>query len=174
MDNYEELVSLAKKDNPDAFTELFGMVNKDLYRFAFYTLKNAHDAEDVVSDTILDAYESIKRLRKESSFRSWIFMILSNKCKRKLKQYVNKSMPLDDNLAAVTRDLGEEYDVRNAFSQLTAEERLIVSMQVFGGYNSKEIGKILNINANTIRSKHHRALIKMEQLLNDSDQKGVI
>ena len=42
---------------------------------------------------------------------------------------------------------------------------MIVSLTVFGGYDSAEIGKMLNLNRNTVRSKHSRALAKMRTVL---------
>ena len=85
------LVKRAKRGDTAAFAELYGTIYKRLYQFALYTLGNTQDAEDVVSDTVMDAYAGIKGLKKEESFRAWIFRILSNKCRRKLKEYVNKT-----------------------------------------------------------------------------------
>ena len=50
-------------------------------------------------------------------------------------------------------------------AQLSEEERLIVSLTVFGGYDSGEIAKMLNLNRNTVRSKHSRALAKLRDAL---------
>ncbi len=49
-------------------------------------MKHSQDAEDVVSETVIAAYENIKKLKKEESFRSWIFTILMNQCKKHFKQ----------------------------------------------------------------------------------------
>lgn len=59
----------------------------------------------------------------------------------------------------------EQQDVRNAFSKLGGQERMIISLSVFGGYNSQEIGKILFLKSATVRSKLARALNKMEREL---------
>ena len=59
--------------------------------------------------------------------------------------------------------------MRQAFSKLEEEERLIISMHIFAGYTSKEIGRILHKNENTIRSKESRALKKMERLLQEEE-----
>ena len=48
---------------------------------------------------------------------------------------------------------------------LSEEERLIVSLTVFGGYDSGEIAEILHLNRNTVRSKHSRALAKLRETL---------
>lgn len=149
------------------FIRLYQEIYRDMYRFALYTLKNTQDAEDVVGDAVADAYESFGKLRSLDSFRPWIFKILSNKCKRKLKEYVFKTAELPDDLKSSAEDLEEDCQVRQAFGRLSEEERLIISMHIFAGYTSREIGKILHKNENTIRSKESRALKKMEQLLQE-------
>ena len=62
--------------------------------------------------------------------------------------------------------------VKISFYRLDEEERLIISMHVFAGYTSKEIGRILHRNDNTIRSRESRALKKMEQWLQDGEVRG--
>ena len=85
-----ELVRLSKLGNAHAFAELYEMIYQDLYRTALYNLGNVQDAENAVSDTVLDAYAGIGRLRDEGAFRGWIFKILSNKVNRILRDYVAK------------------------------------------------------------------------------------
>lgn len=152
-------------DNIDLFTQLYETVYRDLYRFAYYTLRNRQDAEDVVSETVLSAYEQFTRLRDINSFRPWIFKILTNQCKRQLKLYVNKNLPLDEQIIPYEADKEESIDIQNALFSLSEEERIIVSLSVYGGYNSKEIAHLVKRNANTVRSKLSRALDKMEKLL---------
>ena len=149
------------------FESHYQTVYKDMYRFALYTLRNTQDAEDAVSEAVTDAYQGIGRLRNEESFRPWIFKILTVKCKRKLKEYVNKTVDLDENqdLEAGSWNVEENQDVRNAFFMLSSRERLIVSLSVFGGYNSREIGKSLLMKDTTVRSKLSRALEKMQKML---------
>ena len=165
MVEYKVLVEQAKKKDTEAFAKLYELVYQDMYRFALYTLKNPQDAEDVVSDTVIDAYESIKKLRNADAFKGWIFRILSNKCRRKIKDYVNKTTELPEELST-KGDFTEDVATREAFMRLDDDERLIISMSVFAGYSSREIGAILKKSDNTVRSDKSRALKKMEQMLN--------
>ena len=70
--DFTEDVKLARKGDSEAFSRLYSIVYKDLYRIALYSLRNSHDACDVVSDTVLDAFCSIGSLRDEAAFRLWI------------------------------------------------------------------------------------------------------
>ena len=165
MVEYKVLVEQAKKKDKEAFAKLYELVYQDMYRFALYTLKNPQDAEDVVSDTVIDAYESIKKLRNAEAFKGWIFRILSNKCRRKMKDYVNKTTELPEDLS-LQGDFTEDVATKEAFMRLDDYERLIISMSIFAGYSSREIGIIIKKSDNTVRSDKSRALKKMEQMLN--------
>lgn len=159
------LVKRAKEMDAEAFAKLYQEIYKDLYRFAYYTLRNTHDAEDVVSETVVDAYYGIAKLKDEKAFRGWIFKILSVKCKRKLKEYVNKTVSLDSQTDIPDKEKEHYEDLNSAFLSLSDRERMILSMSVFAGYKSAEIGKKLHMNHNTVRSVQSRALDKLRAIL---------
>lgn len=153
------------------FAQMYEEIYKDLYRFALCRMRNVQDAEDAVSESVLAAYENIRKLQKEAAFRSWMFTILANTCRKKLKETGDRLKREDgaekelSEIPAGTPDYGIALDVRKAFFILSPEEQEIVALSVFGGYNSKEIGNALNLNPNTVRSKRSRALEKMEYVL---------
>ena len=157
------LVSKAKKGDKEAFSKVYAQVYKDMYRYAYYVLGNAEDAEDVVSDTVMDAYRSIRKLRDDSLFSNWIFKILSNKCKNKKKQYLNKTIPLEECTESYGEDYEQRQDIETAFGVLDEQEKTVVSMAVFAGYKSHEIGEYLDMKPATVRSKLSRALEKMQR-----------
>lgn len=163
MENYLKIVRKARSGDVDAFAALYADIYESLYKFALYTLRNTTDAEDMVSDAVTDAFASIRKLRTEEAFRGWIFRILSNKCKDKLKEYLKKNVELDEELFEPERecDLTEGIYLRKTFFELPDEERLIIGMHVFGGYKSREIAEILHMNENTVRSKESRGLKKL-------------
>lgn len=151
-----------------AFEEQYRLIYKDMYRFALYNLRHEADAEDAVAEAVIDAWKGLYNLRDDDAFRSWMFKILSVKCKRKQKEYVNKALSLNSSVDLETTvgscqpEMEEAQDVKNAFWQLNEEERLIISMSVFGGYKSQEIGTMLELKATTVRSKLSRGLEKMQ------------
>lgn len=166
MENYLLLVKQAKSGDTKAFAELYKMVYEDMYRFALYTLRDREDAKDVVSDTVLDAFSTIGRLKNEESFRCWIFKILSNKCKRILGSYRQKTEELTE-IESAGMEEAEGAVIRSLFFSLSEEERLILALHMFGGYTSKEASACLGMNENTLRSKESRALKKLASQLNE-------
>lgn len=152
-----------------AFAQMYETVYIDLYRFALCLVKNKQEAEDAVGEAVLKAYENIGKLRDKDAFRSWIFTITANVCKRRLREAAKrKDESIEDdrfNTSITETDYGLALDVRKAFFILSEEEQEIIGLSVFGGYNSKEIGKMLGMNDNTVRSKKTRALEKMSCVL---------
>lgn len=149
------------------FSEMYATVYQDLYRYALCLMKHPQEAEDMVSESVVTAYENIHKLKKEEAFRSWIFTILTNKCKKRLKK-ATKEISRDEEEfpeVSVTSDYEMALDVRKAFFVLSEEEQILVGLSVFGGYESQEIGEMLKLNPNTVRSKRSRALRKMECVL---------
>ena len=167
MTNLRDLVSAAKDGDKAAFAQLYQEIYKDLYKFAFYCLKNETDAEDAVSETVLDAWQSLRKLRQEDSFRAWMFKILSAKCKRKMKYYASRRGETDISEVEIPvfQDRDDSLELRRAMNTLTDEERMIISLIIFGGYDSGEVADMLRLNRNTVRSKHSRALAKLRQAL---------
>lgn len=162
----------------EEFLKNYEVVYRDLYRYALFSLGNAQDAEDVVSDAVMDAYKERESLKEIERFRSWIFTILVRKCKQKRKEYALKKdvsyEQVTDNNASEKYlekddgvDLQERVMMRQMLMNLDAEERQIILLHVIGGYTGKEIGKMLGMLPATVRSKEHRALKKLRQQIQE-------
>ncbi len=158
------LIRRAHRGDVKAFSELYGRIYMELYRFALFTMKHPQDAEDMVSETVIAAYENIHKLKKEESFRSWIFTILANQCRRKLKT-VRRIEELPESMAAEEQDHAGNCDVRTAFMKLEEEDRVIVACSVLEGYASAEIGKMMGMNPATVRSRKARAMDRLREIL---------
>ena len=149
----------------EQFWELYELVYKDLYRLAYYYLGNAQDAEDVVGETVIKAYEKFASLRKKEAFKSWIFTILVNQCKTFLRKKTVKGTTELVEEPSFEPSLEDITVVKDLLSVLSEEEKQIVVLSVFGGYKGEEIAKVLHIKHGTVRTKYRRALKKMERHL---------
>lgn len=158
------LVRKARRGDVKAFSELYAQIYQELYRFALYTMRHPQDAEDVVSEAVIAAYENMHQLKKEESFRNWIFTILANQCRKKLKT-THRTEELPDSLTAAEQDHAQACDVRAAFMRLDEEDRVIVACSVLEGYPSVEIGRMLGMNPATVRSRKARAMEKLRHIL---------
>ena len=173
----------------ERFMMLYNTVYQDMYRFAYYYLGNPQDAEDVVSEAVLKAYEKFRTLKNEDAFKSWIFTILVNQCMTFLRKKSARGTselvgepsfePSLEDIKNKTYELSEEPSYQMAFgdrmivqemlSELSEDERKIVALAVFGEYRGEDIARMLHMRHSTVRSKYRRALKKLENKILDEE-----
>ena len=168
-DDTIRLVEQAKQGNVEAFRRLYEEIYIDLYRYALSVMKDNFDAEDAVSETVLAAYRQISRLKDNSAFRAWMFVILNNKCKRiyKNKHYDEQ---LENCEVAAGIDMEDDLIVRMQYEALDYESREIVGLSVLAGFTSEEIAMMVHKKPGTVRAIKSRALIKMK---NELERMGI-
>ena len=156
MNDFSTDVKLARGGDSAAFARLYSLVYKDLYHIALYSLRSSHDACDVVSDTVLDAFTTIGKLKDEKAFRGWIMKILSAKIKQKQREYFNDTAELNEDILP-EKDFGyENIELKEAVEKLDPQSRLILSMSALEGYTGDEIAQICGMNPATVRSRLSR------------------
>ncbi len=169
--NEKELVLLAKTGDKNAFAQLYGLYKDRLYRYAFYRLQSESDAEDAVQDCVVSAYIQIGSLKKPEAFSAWIFRILYYACGAQIKrqQMMRKNSNIDDMANQLFDDSAEQTalktELQNALGSLKDDEKEIVLLSVVAGFNSREIGKIVDMTSGAVRSKLSRSLNKMKDFL---------
>ena len=178
-----ELVTLAKNGDAEAFGELYEIYYKEMYRYALCVTGSHELAQDAISDAVYSAFRQIGSLKKTEAFKGWLFRILCAACKRCYTESRQKNTvirlddeAIDGNEPAEIFDFDISIDLRNALNALSEEEREIVTLSAIGNYKSHEIAKITGYPASTVRSKLKRALKKMRDRLNDvnnSEKRGV-
>ena len=146
-------VRLARAGDPAAFSRLYALVYKDMYHIALYSLRSSHDASDAVSETVLDAFCSIGKLRDEKAFRGWIMRILSAKIKQKQREYFSPEGELTEENSPAADFSFENTELREAVDKLDPQSRLILSMSVLEGYSSDEISQVCGLKASSVRSR---------------------
>lgn len=168
----EELVKEAKNGNKEAFTNLMLLLQKDLYRIAKVRLRNDEDIYDAVQETILIAFESINKLKKNQYFKTWIIRILINQTNNIYRQKNNKKIISYENIERNRIDNSYNIEIVDTILNfnflckiLQYEERIIITLYYMEKFTDKEIGKILNLKENTVKTKRTRAKEKIKKVL---------
>ncbi len=161
MEDFKQYAALAAKGDTEAFSRLYEMVYKDLYHIALYCLRNTHDACDAVSDTVIDAFSSIGKLKSPEAFKNWILKILYSKIKRKQKDYINCNNASEEEINESKDFNFDSAELKEALETLDNESKIILSLSVLEGYSSKEIAEICGIRASTVRSRLTRIKQKL-------------
>ena len=173
----EELIIKAKKGDKAAFTELFVKFENDLYKLAKVKIKNEEDVEDIVQDTMIQAFISIRKLKSNKSFRRWVVQILFNNCKRYFKKKERRECSFEIEIVKLDKTDQKDFfestendvDFKLLLHSLSEEEKIIILLFYNERYTTKEIGSLLGLNENTVKSKLARAKKKIK-ILKESEE----
>ncbi|MDV3125831.1 sigma-70 family RNA polymerase sigma factor [Mycobacterium sp. 21AC1] len=159
-----------------------------LYGAARRYSRRPADAEDLVQETVLKAYNSFHTFRDGSNIRAWLFRIMTNTwinsyhvAQRRPDEVLSDSFS-DAQLAAVGRHsagalpsaevaaleaMGDE-EVREALGALPEPQRMVVYYADVEGFRYREIAEILDVPVGTVMSRLHRARRSLRALLVDA------
>ena len=160
-----KLVRKSKKGNNLAFSILIKSYEKDLYKVAIAMTKNDDDALDCIQEAILQAYISIKDLRQDEYFKTWLIKILINKCNALLKKN-KKILNLDVSIAENDKvEQSEKLELKDSINNLDSDLKIIVILYYYEDMSIKDISESLNIPQGTIKSRLSRARSKLKEML---------
>jgi RNA polymerase sigma-70 factor (ECF subfamily) len=127
----QELVARAREGDAAAYNELVGRYERKIFRLAKHITQNDEDAEDVLQETFMKAFEHLPDFQGQSKFYTWIVRIAVNESLMKLrKRKSDRTVPLDEPV-----DTGEDTVVREiAVWEENPEQR----------YSREEMGQILD------------------------------
>ena len=175
----EELVEKAKNGDKEAFPTIILSLEDDLYRIAELRLSNKDDIFDAIQETIIIALQSIKKLRENQYFKTWIIKILINQSnyiyRQKNKKKVISFEEIENVETINTYDLEsleKTMDFNFMCKNLKYEERLIISLYYMEKFTDKEIGKALKIKESTVTTKRTRAKQKIKNILEEGGRKN--
>ena len=150
-------------------------------------VENAEDAQDVVQEAFLNAYQSLDSFKGDSLFFTWLYRIAVNTAiSQKRKHRVDAAAwrqperrnttidPLDPSERA-GRDM--PWNRRNSetadsagLSRLSPEHRAVLVMKDMEGQKYEKMAEILQVPIGTIRSRLHRARLELRELLKKSER----
>ncbi|MBQ3422077.1 MAG: sigma-70 family RNA polymerase sigma factor [Romboutsia sp.] len=160
-----KLVRKSKKGNNSAFSILIKSYEKDLYKVAIAMTKNDDDALDCIQEAILQAYISIKDLRQDEYFKTWLIKILINKCNALLKKN-KKILNLDVSIAENDKvEQSDRLELKDSINSLDSDLRIIIILYYYEDMSIKDISESLNIPQGTIKSRLSRARSKLKEML---------
>lgn len=174
IDKHYNLVVECKQGSKKACYELYRLYSKAMLNIAFRVVGNIGDAEDVLQEAFLDAFNKVKDFRQETTFGLWLKQIVINKSVNLLRKRKIEWAELDEgaleNVADETVEDDEDIkykveQVKMAMRELPEGYRLVLSLYLFEGYDHEEIGQILKIAENTSRTQFLRAKRKLVELL---------
>jgi RNA polymerase sigma-70 factor (ECF subfamily) len=139
-----------------------------LLRFACRLTNDRAAAEDLVQETLLQAWRSFHQFEPASNIRAWLFRILVNTFYGQGRK--NRLAPVIVPLSAAIRSRAvstdETLEVLDALDQLPSEQREVLLLGVVEGFTCSEVSKILSVPIGTIMSRLSRGRRALRGKLN--------
>lgn len=153
-----------------------------MYNTCFRIINDRVEAEDVMQEAFLSAFQKIRTYSNEMSFGSWLKKIVINRSidflrANKIKfEELNEKTEYQDESEEVF-SINEEKDaaikverIKEAVKELPEGFRIVLILALFEGYDHGEIAMILNISESTSRSQLARAKKKLVEYLNKMEK----
>lgn len=165
--NLEALLARARKGDREALEAVLASVAPAVHRFGLRMCKNAHDAEDVLQDTLINVAKHLGDFEGRSSLSSWVFSLTRSACARKRRGLKNRP-PVNDEHLAEEPDLAPNPEARAAHQELASalsgaldglsdDYREVILLRDVEGLSAPEAASSLGITVDALKSRLHRA-----------------
>ena len=168
---HQDLVDRCRDRERGAQFEIYGLYYKAMFNTSLRIVKDPGEAEDIMQESFLSAFDKIETYSGSVSFGAWLKKIVVNRSLDSLKKRRLYFEMLDEKVVpvaeeAMDEDIGEKVEeIREAIMKLPDGFRIVLTLYLLEGYDHEEIGQILNISSSTSRSQFTRARQKLIDML---------
>ena len=135
------------------------------YRMAYSYVFCEQDAMDIVQESAYRAILKSDLLKQPEYVDTWICKIVINEALRFLKKNKLASVDMESLPEQGKEDEVEDIDLQRALEKLDNQERAIVVLRYFEEEKLENIGKTMNLNVNTVKSRLYRAMDKLKKYM---------
>jgi len=181
MVHQEAVVSRFLNGDNEAFDLIVGIWDKKIYNLAWRFLGNREDAQDVVQETFLSVYKSIRTLRNSKRFSTWLYKIALNHCRSRWRTQ-GRDLSLEDTIAVSSHDeekrtrlqvIGESQKdslevvdiIRKVLMGISEDQRTAILLKEYMGLSLEEIAEIMECPLSTAKSRLYHGLREAQRNL---------
>lgn len=184
MAGADEFLKRIQAGDSVAFAEFVQANQSQVYNLALRMLNDPQGAEDVLQETFLNAYQALPRFEGRSSLSTWVYRIASNASLMRLRKKQPDIVSVDEPLALETGDdlprqfadwssvpedellSSESRQVMGeAVSELPETLRIVFVLRDIEGLSTAETGEILDLSESAVKTRLHRARLRLRERL---------
>src|SRR5947208_2331705 len=179
------LVLAAKKGDLEAFSELVKRYDRNIFRIAQHITHNEEDAQDVVQEAFLKAYQNLEQFQGNSKFYTWLVRIAVNEALMKLRRRkTSKTVSLDEDVETEEGSMPREVAdwgpnpeqlygqselgdiLQKTIQGLPQSFRTVFVLRDIEGLSTEETAEMLNLSVPAVKSRLLRARLQLRERLN--------
>jgi len=163
-----------------AFRELVEEHRDRIFNLCYRMLGNRAEAEDVAQEVFIAVFKTIDQFREESKLSTWIYRVVVNHCKNRIKYLARRSARAHDELdeenaptdgaPSVPRRPDRQVEgaqlekiMQDAIASLDEEQRTLVVLRDLEDLSMEEICEITGLPDGTVKSRLHRARLALRK-----------
>lgn len=167
-----ELVQEVKQGNRNSFSQLMERHQRGLLRLSLRFTREQSQAEDIVQESFIKAYQKIAMFEGRSSFKSWLYQIAVNTARNRLRSRHHETVSIDELSLGVSAGAEMELvqmDVRKIIraevENLPERQKMALKLRIFEDLSFKEIADIMACPYDTAKANYRHALMKLKSNL---------
>ena len=177
----EQIILEQLKDNTlrsAAFSTVVKLYSKQIYWHIRNIVLSHDDANDLVQETFIKAWNSIENFRGDAQISTWLYRIAINETLAFLKKRSIETVPIDsrehdiaDTIESDTYFCGDDTDImfRKAINTLPEKQRLVFNMKYFEEMKYEEMSEILGTSVGALKASYHIAVKKIETIIKENN-----
>lgn len=175
----KQVITPGGESESERFAALIRLYYDVLYRSAYRLTRSTVDAEDLVQEVCLRAYPRLGEIEKLEQPRAWLLRVMYRlfiDLRRRYERTHVRAIDEDEEFVSVEPGPAEEADralarwrIEDAWAYLNSEQRLLLSLHDVEGYTLAEIHSLTGLKEGTIKSRLHRARVRLGRLLKRED-----
>lgn len=170
-----ELIHLARDGDEAAWELLMRQYQEIVFRLAYLRLGDPDHAEDVAQETFIRAYQALPRFDLSRPLRPWLLQIALNLVRNKqrslgrylaaLGRWVQTNPDIEQEIEDVAAERQEARMLWQAVKRLSRQDQEIIYLRYFLELPVEPVAEALNIPQGTVKSRLHRALKRLEEVI---------
>ncbi|WP_276167577.1 RNA polymerase sigma factor [Zobellia alginiliquefaciens] len=171
-----DLVEQCKKNNRKGQMQLYRQYCDGMFCVAMRYVKNTKDAEDVLQESFIKAFQKIEQYEGNVTFGAWLKKIVINKSIDFLKSKKHQTVPFQESHMPLEEDdnwnVNDDITLKNikcAMEELPEKYKYVVMMYLMEGYDHSEISQILDLTESACRTRLLRGKGYLKQLLKEKN-----
>jgi RNA polymerase sigma factor (sigma-70 family) len=182
MQDYTDKELLSLFNNPDRKNQAFNLIVKKYQERLYWHIRriviNHDDADDLLQDTFLKAWNGLARFRGESQLYTWLYRIATNESLSFLNDKRNRYfLPIVDVEKGLGASLesdayfnGDELQLRlqKAILTLPGKQRIVFNLRYYDEMKYEEMAEILNTSVGALKASYHHAVKKIENIMKNN------